>query len=296
LACGPHYCRVRALFDDHGKAIKAASPSTPVRITGWSATPDVGSIAHAEKDEKRARIAAEENASLQKQSKEQSASAEHGKNVQDAFAALGTQPKEKKLKLFIKTDVQGSIEAVNLCLSTIQSDKVHLEVIGQSAGNICKHDVELAHSSNATIVGFNVAYDSGVSVLVKNLHVKAIRHNIVYELVDQVRDAMANLLDPEFHENYLGSAQIRQIFQLSKCIAAGCMVTDGKIVREQPICIKRGKQIFFKGRIASLKRLKEDQFEVRAGLECGIQLQGFSDFKINDEIECFEITEKRPSL
>jgi translation initiation factor IF-2 len=296
LVCGSQYCRVRALFDDHGKAIKTAPPSTPVRIVGWSGAPEVGSIARASKDEKRARTEAEENASLEKKAKEQALPSIHGKNAQDALATLGTPTKEKILKLLVKTDVQGSIEAVNLCLEGIRSDKVRWEIIGQSAGNIRKHDVELAHSSNATILGFNVAYDSGAAALAKNLQVKALRHNIIYELIDQVRDAMSDLLDPEFTENYLGSAQVRQIFQLSKGIIAGCMVTDGKIVREKLIRLKRGKQILFEGHMASLKHLKEEPPEVRAGLECGIQLQGFTAFEIGDDMGCYEIIEQRPSL
>jgi translation initiation factor IF-2 len=296
LVCGSQYCRVRALFDDHGKAIKTAPPSTPVRIVGWSGAPEVGSVACAAKDEKRARSEAEENASLEKKVKEQALPFLHGKNAQDALATLATLTKEKVLKLLVKTDVQGSIEAVNLCLEGIRSDKVRWEIIGQSAGNIRKHDVELAHSSNATILGFNVAYDSGAAALAKNLQVKVLRHNIIYELIDQIRDAMSDLLDPEFTENYLGSAQVRQIFQLSKGIVAGCMVTDGKIVREKLIRLKRGKQILFEGHMASLKHLKEEPSEVRAGLECGIQLQGFTAFEIGDDMGCYEIIEQRPSL
>ncbi|MDR2419814.1 MAG: translation initiation factor IF-2 [Puniceicoccales bacterium] len=296
LVCGSQYCRVRALFDDHGKAIKTAPPSTPVRIVGWSGTPDVGSVARTAKDEKRARNEAEENASLEKKAKEQALPSIHGKNAQDALATLATPTKEKILKLLVKTDVQGSIEAANLCLEGIQSDKIRWEIIGQSAGNIRKHDVELAHSSNATILGFNVAYDSGAAALAKNLQVKVLRHNIIYELIDQVRDAMSDLLDPEFTENYLGSAQVRQIFQLSKGIVAGCMVTDGKIIREKLIRLKRGKQILFEGHMASLKHLKEEPSEVRAGLECGIQLQGFTAFEIGDDMGCYEIIEQRPSL
>ncbi|MDR0444715.1 MAG: translation initiation factor IF-2 [Puniceicoccales bacterium] len=296
LVCGSQYCRVRALFDDHGKSIKTAPPSTPIRIIGWSGAPEVGSLAHAVKEEKQARAEAEENASLEKKSREQSTSSIFGKNAQETFAALGTPSHEKVLKLLVKTDVQGSIEAVRLCLESILSNKVHWEIIAQSVGNICKNDIELAHSSDATILGFNTSYDSGAAALVKNLQVKVLRHSIIYELADQVRDAMTDLLEPELHENYLGSAQVRQIFHLSKGLVAGCMVIDGKIIREKFLRVKRGKQLLFKGRIASLKHLKEDLPEVRAGFECGIQSQGFTAFEINDDIECYEVVEQRPSL
>lgn len=296
LVCGSQHGRVRSLFDDHGQAIRSATPSTPVRITGWSAAPEVGGIARAEKDEKRARQAAAENALIEKQSREEASAAAHGKSRQDALASLGTESQEKVLRLFIKADVQGSLEAIHLCLDTIHSDKVRLEVLDQSAGLIGKHDVERAHSSGATLLGFNVAYDSGAAALVKNLGIPVIRHEIIYELVDQVREAMVGLLEPEWSENYLGSAQVRQVFQLSKGVVAGCMVTDGRILRDRPIRIRRGRETIFEGRMASLRHLKEDLAELRAGLECGLQVQGFSAFEVQDEIECYELVERRPSL
>ncbi|MDR3143412.1 MAG: translation initiation factor IF-2 [Puniceicoccales bacterium] len=296
LVCGSQYGRVRSLFDDHGQAIRSASPSTPVRITGWSALPEVGSIARAEKDEKRARQAAEESALVEKQSREEVSAAAHGKSRQDALASLGTESQEKVLRILIKADVQGSLEAVNLCLATIRSNKVRLEVLDQSVGHIGKNDVERAHSSGATLLGFNVAYDSGAGALVKNLGVPVIRHEIIYELVEQVRGAMVGLLEPEWSENYLGSAQVRQVFQFSKYVVAGCMVTDGRILRDKPLRIQRGRETIFEGRMASLKHLKEDLAELRAGLECGIQVQGFSAFEIHDEIKCYELVERRPSL
>jgi len=294
LVCGSRYGRVRALFDDHGRAIRSALPATPVRITGWSAAPEVGSMASAAKDERHARAEAEENASREKKNREEALA--QGKSAREALAELAAAPKEKVLRLFIKTDVQGSIEAVRQCLEGIHSDRVRLEIIGDSAGHIGKHDVELAHSAGATILGFNVTCDSGAAAMVKNLQVRVLRHDIIYELVDQVRDAMADLLDPEFVENYLGSAQVRQIFPLSRGVVAGCMVTDGKIVREKPVRVKRAKVTLFEGHTASLRHLREDLAEVRAGLECGLQLQGFSAFELQDEIECYELLEQRPSL
>ncbi len=295
IVCGTAYCKVRALLNDHDKSIKVAPPSTPVKIIGWTDVPDVGADFSTVKNEKIAREIVEENIAAAKIKREEALKKNEIVDVEQLFSAM-SEENDKVLRVIICADVQGSIEALEGCLLAIDSKKVKLEIIGYNVGAISKNDIELANTAEATIVAFNTKFDVGAQSLAKNYGTKVIQHNIIYEIIEQVQEAMADLLDPELHEQKVGAAEVRQIFQLKVETVAGCMVTEGKILRDKFVRVVRKKNIIFQGKFASIKHLKEDLTEVRAGFECGICIAGFEDFEIGDILECFEIQKIQPSL
>jgi translation initiation factor IF-2 len=302
LICGSNFCKVRSLLNDRGQSIKEALPAQPVKIVGWNAPLEAGSIFVQAVDEKFARAEAEKNritAAANLRKREELANAQNKdpqENLDNLFASISAKRK-KILRVVIKGDVQGSVEALNACLLALPQDKIGLEIVQAGVGPISIGDIEFALSaSEATIVGFNVKLENGVQALIKRHGLPLIQHNIIYEMIDRVREAMADLLEPELREEKLGGAQVRQVFTLSKGSIAGCMVIDGRIVRDAQLRIRRaGKQVF-EGKFSSLRRGKEDVAEVRSGYECGIAVAGFSDHAVGDSIECFRIQKIRPSL
>ncbi|OHE71947.1 MAG: hypothetical protein A2007_00205 [Verrucomicrobia bacterium GWC2_42_7] len=297
LVCGSNYCKVRAMMDDKGIAIKKATPATPVRIIGWSSVPDAGTSFSTEKNEKEAKRKAEENTEEQKRTTSEPKEEQKTKisNLNNLLAAIEAT-KQKCLRTIVKGDVNGSVEALVACLRDIKSTKVSLDVLSADVGLISKNDIIMAHSTGASIVAFNTKLENGVLPLAKHHGINIIQHNIIYELITQVKSAMVELLDPELKETKIGAAQVRQVFGLSKGAVAGCMVTEGRVAREANARLLRGKEVIHEGRIVALKRFKEDASEVRAGYECGIQLNAFSEYKEGDVIECFEITKIWPDL
>lgn len=296
LVCGPNYCKVRAMLDDSGKQLKAAPPSTPVRIMGWSDAPEAGQTFIAVKNDKVARREAEENAEkLKKETLDRQAKANTPMDLDD-FLGMIDEKQAKVLRVIVKADVHGSMEAVIGMLEAIKSDKVNLEVIESDVGLVSKNDVVLADSSDATIVAFNTKMESGVQAQAKHGDVHIIQHNIIYELVDQVKEAMAELLEPEARENKLGAAEVRAVFPVGKGFVAGCMVTEGIIKRDAFARLLRKDEVVHEGRIGALKRFKDDATEVRAGYECGANITGCNDYEEKDIIEAYEIVEFRPSL
>jgi translation initiation factor IF-2 len=296
------------MLDDHGKAIKAAPPAKPCKVIGWSDAVDVGAIFVQASDEKEARELAEENrADAIRENSEGTPSgyrrstrrlvnrSEEG--VEALFAAINAKQR-RALRVIIKGDVQGSVEALEACLRELPQDKIGLEVVRAEVGAVVKNDVEFAQSAGAVIAAFNVKPESGVQSLLKQHGIHLIQHNIIYELIDRVRDAMADLLEPEIREEKLGAAQVRQVFLLSKHAIAGCMVTEGKVVREGDALFRvhRSGKVPFEGKMGSLRRAKEDVTEVRAGFECGIALAGFEDYQTGDVIECYKVQKIRPNL
>lgn len=297
LVCGKDYCRVKAMFDDRGQAVKEATPSMAVRVIGWSGTPDSGNTFTQVKSDKEAKRLAEERADEIKKEKESGIDDGLPKTMSsEDFLNFISRTQEKSLKVILKADVNGSLEALSACLRDIKSDKVKLEVIAEDIGNITQNDVSMASTSGATIVGFNVKQDNGVAGLAKHHGIRIIQHNIIYELIDQVRDAMSDLLDPELSESKLGVAQVRAVFPLGKNFVAGCMVTEGLVRRDANARLIRKGEIIHDGRIETLKRFKDDATEVRAGYECGIQLTGTNAYQEGDSIEVYEIIKIRPSL
>lgn len=295
IVCGTTYCKVRSLLNDYNKPVREAPPSTPIKIIGWTDVPEVGAEFYAVKNEKLARQVVEENIADKKRAREEEAVEEEIVDIDQLFSAMAAE-ENKSLKVILRTDVQGSAEALAGCLLGIDSKKVSLEIIDSGVGAISKNDIELADTAGATIVAFNTKFENGAQALAKNHKVNIIQHNIIYELIDQVREAMAALLTPELREQKLGAAEVRQLFKLKTEAIAGCMVTEGRIVRDKFVRVSRNKTVLFQGKFASLRHLKEDVTEVRAGFECGIRVAGFDDFEVGDILECFEIQKIQPSL
>ena len=295
VICGPHYARVRAMFNERGEAVKEAPPSTPVRTIGWSGAPDSGAVFRAVKNAREAeRLAEEERQSLRTavttlDSKPKEVS------VEKLFAEIAAA-QQKTLRVVLKCDVFGSIEAVRTILDGIKSQKVMLEIVSAEVGLVSKNDVLMAGAAGAVIIGFNTKLEPGVTPLAKHHGVRLEAFDIIYELGDKVREMMADLLEPEQHEVKIGAAEVRQLFPVSRGFVAGCLVTEGKIARNAPARVHRGKETVFEGRVGTLRRFKDDANEVRAGLECGIRLDGFDEYKEGDVIEVVEIQKVRASL
>ena len=300
LLCGEVYCRVKTMTDADGNQLKDAPPATPVRVTGWSDVPASGTKFSTEKNEKSAKRCAEENiqgrklhdaASTQQQNTEGGAA-----TVEDLFAAIENQQK-KCLRVIVKSDVHGSTEALVQALNAIESDKVELDVISKGVGHITKNDITLASAGGAMVVGFNVKLDNGVQSLAKHHDIRIVQHAIIYELIDQVEEAMADMLDAEYTEKKTGAAEVRQVFSVGKTRkVAGCMVTEGLIQRNCIARLMRGGELIHESKIDTLKRFKDDVKEVRAGYECGINVAGYDDYQEGDTIECFAVEEQRASL
>lgn len=295
VVCDEHWCKVRALLDDRGQKIKSAPPSMPTVVMGWTGAPNAGDVFKKVENDRTARRLTEE-AILERKKAEAADTAPKAASLEDLMAAI--QNKDQKVfKCVVKSDVSGTVEALVGFLESIKSDKVKLEVIAHSVGLISKNDIEFAATAGASIVAFNTRLENGVAGIAKHKGVEIISHNIIYELINQVRDAMKNLLDPELRENKLGAAEVRQVFNVSKGgTVAGCMVTEGLIRRDKFARVMRAGKEIAKGKISALKRFKDDATEVRAGYECGVSLNNFSDYQPQDIIECFEILEIRPDL
>jgi translation initiation factor IF-2 len=295
VVCGTHWARVRALFDDQGRNVKEAPPSSPVRVIGWSGTPEsgaqfqvVGSAREAEK------TADEETLRLKKEASTVD-SAPKEVSVEKLFANIAAT-QQKTLKVIIKTDVFGSTEAVRSILEGIRSAKVSLEIVSADVGLVTKNDVLMASAAGAVIIGFNTKLENGVTPMAKHHGVRIETFSIIYELGDQVRDLMADLLEPEVKEVKTGAAEVRATFPLAKGFVAGCLVTEGKVTRNSAARLRRGREVVHEGKVATLKRFKDDANEVRAGLECGIKLDDFNGYEVGDVIECFEVQKVRASL
>lgn len=299
LISGITYCKVRSIVDDRGNAMKTAGPSAAVKVVGWADPPEVGAPFEWRKNDREAkREAADREHELKLQAANSASSVDApAATVEDLFAAIEKQDK-KTLRVLLKADVAGSLEAISACLMDIKSTKVNLELVQEDVGIISKTDVDMAHAAGgATIVGFNTKLENGVQGLAKHHGIQIYIHNIIYELIDMVRDAMADLLEPELREKKLGRADIRAIFGLGKGQqVAGCMVTEGVVRRDGMARVFRGKEIINDGKVGTLRRFKEDVGEVRAGYECGIRLENFDHYQVGDVIECYEIEKVRPNL
>ncbi|MDX2187918.1 MAG: translation initiation factor IF-2 [Opitutaceae bacterium] len=295
LVCGSHWCKVRAMFDDKGQNIKEALPSTPVRVIGWSGTPDSGATFKAVKNAREAENLADEEQMKLKKVATTTAAAPKEVSVESLFANIAAT-QQKVLKLIIKTDVFGSSEAVRHVLEGIKSSKVSVDIVSTDVGLVTKNDVLMASTGSAVIIGFNTKLENGVTPLAKHHGVRIETFDIIYELGDKVREMMADLLDPELKEVKLGAAEVRATFPLAKGFVAGCLVTEGKVTRNASARVRRGREIVTEGKVATLKRFKDDANEVRAGLECGIKLDDYNGYQSGDIIECFEIQKVRAAL
>ena len=295
LVCGPYFARVRAMFDDQGKTVKEAAPAAPVRVIGWSGTPDSGATFKVVKNAREAeKLAEEEQYRLRKATTTSDATPKEV-SVEQLFANIAAT-QEKVLKLIIKTDVFGSAEAVRSVLEGIKSTKVSLDIVSAEVGLVTKSDVLMASAAGAVVIGFNTKLENGVTPLAKHHGVRIETYAIIYELADKVRDMMADMLEPDLKETKTGAAEVRQVFPLAKGFVAGCLVTEGKITRNASARVRRGREILHEGKISTLKRFKDDANEVRAGLECGIKLDDFNAYQAGDTIEVYEVQKVRASL
>ena len=295
IVCGPHWAKVRAMFDDSGKNLKEAPPATPVRVIGWSGAPDSGAEFKSAKNAREAENLAEEAEHLIRKTTGTADAAPKEVSVESLFANIAAT-QAKVLKLIVKTDVFGSTEAVRNVLENIKSNKVSLEIVSVEVGLVSKTDILMASAAGAVVVGFNTKLENGVTAVAKHHGVRIETYGIIYELADKVRDMMADLLDPDLKETKTGAAEVRATFPLAKGFVAGCLVTEGKITRNASARLRRKREIVFEGKVGTLKRFKDDANEVRAGIECGIKLGDFNGYEIGDVIECYEIQKVRASL
>jgi translation initiation factor IF-2 len=287
VICGQFYGKVRALINEEGKRLKEAGPSVAVRLLGLNGVPQAGIEFSAVENEKNARILAEQRgfeARVEENERRPKVTLE---NLFDTLASDAA----KTLRVVVKADTQGSVEAIVDALKKIDATKVSLEVIHSAVGTITESDVALASASKAIILGFHTRIDNGVSDAAKREGVQIKLYAIIYELIDQVKEAMAGLLDPLTREVVIGSAEVRKIFELSKGgNVAGCVVSSGRIVKGK-MRVMRRKGLIYEGVSLSLRRFQDEVNEVRAGMECGIRLDGFNEFQLGDAIECYT-TEK----
>jgi translation initiation factor IF-2 len=299
LVCGPHYCRVRTLIDDKGQQIKEATPGTPVKIVGWASTPESGDSFHTVENERAAKEEAEENAHrLKLEQVHAEAETQHTgpANIDDLFAAIA-HAKSNVYRVVVKADVYGTAEALAVALQQIKSEKIKLEVVEMGVGAVSKNDILMASAAQAAIVAFNINLENGSAAFAKHHNIKLFQHNIIYELIDQIKDAMRDELPAETRENKIGAAEIRQLFPVTKGLVAGAMVTEGRIARSAPIArlVRKGK-LLHESKISTLRRFKDDASEVRAGYECGLQLDNCNDYQVGDLIECYEILKIKAQL
>jgi translation initiation factor IF-2 len=283
IICGQHYGKVRALINEEGKRLKEAVPSVAVKVLGLDGVPQAGQEFSIVEDEKVAReLAGQRTHEARLRGQESRAKV----TLETLFSTLAASD-AKILKLVIKGDTQGSVEAIVDALKKIDSDKVSLDPIHSEVGTITENDVALASASHAVILGFHTRIDSSASEAAKREGVQIKLYSIIYELIDQVKEAMAGLLDPLIKEVVIGTAEVRKVFALSKGIpVAGSLVTNGRITRGKVRVIRR-KNLVYEGGIQSLRRFQDEVTEVRAGMECGIRIDGFGEFQEGDSIECF---------
>jgi len=281
--CGDYNGKVKSLLDDRGQPVKEAGPSTPVRVLGFTGLPNAGDEFLVMESERAAKALSDERLEAKRASKllvPQRATLE---------TLLETAGGKKVLRIVLKCDAQGSLEALVGALKQIGSKKVDLEIIHSAVGPISESDILLASASEAVVVGFNVKVEAMAVPAAKREGVQIKLYSIIYELLDQIKDAMAGLLEPELRETVIGHAEVKQIFHLSKGIIAGCLVTNGRIARAARARVLRKRQPVYDGGISTLRRFQEDVKEVRSGLECGIKLGDFGEYEVGDVIECYQL-------
>jgi translation initiation factor IF-2 len=286
FVCGGNYGRVRAMVDDKGRKVMAAGPSTPVEILGLQGVPDAGSPFVAVADEATARQVAEHRRGKQRE-------ANLVKTAKVSLEDLYQQIQAgdvKELRVVIKADVQGSVEALSEALTRLSTYEVRLNVLHASVGGITESDVLLASASNAVVIGFNVRPESKATEVAEREGVDVRLYTIIYDAINDVRDAMEGLLEPTVREKTVGRADVRQVFSVpSFGVIAGSFVTDGKITRNAAVRLVRDHVVVYTGKVVSLRRFKEDAREVQSGYECGIGLENYQDLKAGDTIEAFDI-------
>jgi translation initiation factor IF-2 len=293
IVTGTEFGRVRAMFDEAGQSVNEAGPSIPVQVLGLSSAPNAGDDVIAVADERRAREVAQLRAERERQSKLEE---QRGASLDQLFSQL-KEGETKTVNLVIKADVQGSVEALRESLLRLSTDEVKVTIVASGVGGINESDANLAVTSNAIILGFNVRADGAARRVVEEKGLDLRYYSVIYELIDDVKKALSGLLSPEVTEEIIGLAEVRDVFRSSKFGAvAGCMVVEGVIKRNNPIRVLRSNVVIYEGALESLRRFKDDVSEVKAGTECGIGVKNYNDVQVGDHIEVFERTERARQL
>ena len=293
VLCGFEYGRVRAMRDENGKEVESAGPSIPVEVLGLSGVPAAGDEATVVRDEKKAREVA-----LYRQGKfrEVKLARQQKAKLENMFSNM-TEGDVAELNVIVKADVQGSVEAICQSLQELSTAEVKVKVVGSGVGGITETDATLAAASNAIMVGFNVRADASARRVIESENIDLRYYSIIYELLNEIKAAMSGMLQPEFKQEIIGLAEVRDVFRHPKFGAiAGCMVTEGVIKRNNPIRVLRDNVVIFEGELDSLRRFKDDVSEVRNGMECGIGVKNYNDVKVGDQIEVFEVVEIKRSI
>jgi translation initiation factor IF-2 len=283
ILAGQEFGRVRALFDENGKAVSAAGPSIPVQVLGLSRAPNAGDELLVVENERKAREVA-----LYRQGKFRDVKlARVTTKIEDVFTQM--EEKAQTVQVLIKADVQGSAEALRDALQKLSTDEVAVKVIASGVGGLTESDVMLAAASKGRVIAFNVRADAAARTAIKEQNVDVRYYSVIYEAIDDVRAALSGMLAPEVKEQIVGLAQVRDVFRSTKFGAvAGCLVIDGYVKRNLPIRVLRDNVVIFEGQLESLRRFKDDVAEVRAGTECGIAVKDYNDVRAGDQIECYE--------
>ncbi|MCW3043901.1 MAG: translation initiation factor [Actinobacteria bacterium] len=288
VVCGPAWARVRTMLDENGKQVPKAGPSQPVQVSGWSRLPEAGDEFFAVKDEREAKRIAQERETLQRAA--DFVAGAKPATLEDLLfkTRTGDVP---ELRVILKADSQGSLEALTESLTKMHRANLRLNILRRGVGAIGESDVTLAQASDAIVVGFGVRPDAGARQLAEREGVDVRTYQIIYQLLDDISQALKGLLAPEEQEFVLGAAQVRATFRIPRAVVAGCYVTEGKIIRGSRARLVRDGTVVYTGRIDTLKRFKDDAREVAAGFECGMTLDDFNDIKEGDVIEAFEVRE-----
>ena len=281
--CGDYGGKVKSLIDDRGKPMKEAGPSTPVKVLGFTGLPQAGDELLVMESERSAKTLSEERLLAKRADK---LSTPQRATLESLLEAADGK---KHLRIILKCDAQGSLEALIGALSQIESKKIDLEIVHAGVGPISENDILLASASNAVVIGFNIKVESMAVNVAKREGVQVKLYSIIYELIDQIKESMAEMLDPEHRETVIGHAEVKQVFKLTKGIVAGCLVTDGRIARTARARVLRRRQPVYDGGLSTLRRFQDDVKEVRVGLECGIKLGDFNEYQVGDIIECYQL-------
>ncbi len=288
VLAGLQYGRVRAMLDENGKNISEAGPSIPVEILGLDGTPDAGDLFAVVESEKRAREVAQYRQDKTRDSKLQRQQAAKLDNMFESMTA----GEKKTLNVVVKADVRGSLEAIQTALLDLGNEEVQVNIVSGGVGGLAETDITLAITSSAVVFGFNVRADASARRLVENEGVDLRYYNVIYDLIDDVKQALTGMLAPEMREEILGIAEVRDVFRSPKFGAiAGCMVIEGTVYRSRPIRVLRDNVVIYQGELESLRRFKDDASEVRNGMECGIGVKNYNDVKPGDLIEVYEVKE-----
>lgn len=293
LLCGEEYGRVRAMRDENGKEVKVAGPSTPVEVLGLSGVPVAGEDALVVQDERKAReVAAKRHA----KKRELKLARQQKAKLENMFANM-TSGEVSELNIVLKADVQGSVEAISDSLAKLSTDEVKVNIVGSGVGGITETDASLAAASSAIVLGFNVRADATARRMMESEEIDLRYYSVIYDLIDEVKAAMSGMLSPDFKQEIIGLAEVRDVFKSPKIGAiAGCMVTEGVVKRNNPIRVLRDNVVIYEGELESLRRFKDDVQEVRNGMECGIGVKNYNDVKVGDQIEVFEIVEVKREI